>query len=84
MNKLILVAAATLLAANFALAQSAAPAAAAVKKAPSEKQLRQQERMKACNKDAGDKKLMGEERKKFMSGCLKAGAPAPAKAAGKK
>jgi psiF repeat len=28
----------------------------------------QQERMKACNKDAGEKK--GDERKKFMSTCL--------------
>ena len=28
----------------------------------------QQERMKACNKDAGDKK--GDERKAFMSKCL--------------
>jgi hypothetical protein len=30
----------------------------------------QQERMKACNKEAGDKK--GDERKKFMSECLSA------------
>ena len=28
----------------------------------------QQERMKACNKDAGEKK--GDDRKKFMSSCL--------------
>ena len=28
----------------------------------------QQERMKACNKEAGDKK--GDDRKKFMSTCL--------------
>ena len=28
----------------------------------------QQERMKACNKEAGDKK--GDDRKKFMSNCL--------------
>ncbi len=34
----------------------------------------QQERMKACNTQAGDKK--GDERKAFMSQCLKAGAPA--------
>jgi hypothetical protein len=31
----------------------------------------QQDRMKACNKEAGDKKLSGDERKKFMSDCLK-------------
>ena len=30
----------------------------------------QQEKMKACNKDAGGKK--GDDRKKFMSECLKA------------
>ena len=30
----------------------------------------QQERMKACNKDAAEKK--GDERKKFMSDCMKA------------
>ena len=34
----------------------------------------QQERMKACNSEAGDKK--GDERKAFMSTCLKAGTPA--------
>ena len=28
--------------------------------------------MSTCNKDAGDKKLAGDERKKFMSECLKA------------
>ena len=33
----------------------------------------QQERMKTCNTEAGDKK--GDERKAFMSNCLKAGAP---------
>ena len=41
------------------------------KKEPSEKQKAQQERMKACNKQAGDKKLKGDERKAFMSSCLK-------------
>ena len=35
----------------------------------------QQERMKACNTQAGDKK--GDERKAFMSQCLKGGAAAP-------
>jgi hypothetical protein len=42
-----------------------------VKKEPSAAQKQQQERMKSCNKDAGEKKLKGEERKKFMSSCLK-------------
>jgi hypothetical protein len=53
------------------------------KKEPTEKQKAQQERMKACAEKAGDKK--GEERKKFMSGCLKSdAAAADAKAADKK
>lgn len=30
----------------------------------------QHSRMSACNKEAGDKNLAGEERKKFMSECL--------------
>jgi psiF repeat-containing protein len=34
----------------------------------------QQEKMKSCNTQAADKK--GDERKAFMSSCLKAGAPA--------
>jgi hypothetical protein len=34
----------------------------------------QQEKMKSCNTQAADKK--GDERKAFMSECLKAGAPA--------
>jgi hypothetical protein len=48
---------------------AAAPAAAAAPSGDAKKA--QQEKMKACNKDAGDKKLKGEERKKFMSECLK-------------
>jgi hypothetical protein len=31
----------------------------------------QQEKMATCNKEAGDKALKGDERKKFMSECLK-------------
>jgi hypothetical protein len=41
----------------------------AEKREPSEKQMAQQERMKECNAKAADKK--GDERKKFMSACLK-------------
>jgi hypothetical protein len=37
----------------------------------------QQERMKACNAEAGEKKLSGDERKAFMSTCLKGQAPSP-------
>jgi len=32
----------------------------------------QQEKMASCNKEAGDKALKGDERKKFMSECLSA------------
>ena len=62
----------------------AAPATLAQdKKAPSEAQKKQQERMGACNKQADGKKLKGEDRKKYMSTCLKGkestagGAPSP-------
>ncbi len=33
----------------------------------------QQERMRACNKEAGDKGLQGDQRKQFMRQCLKGG-----------
>ena len=42
------------------------------KKAPSVAQKKQQERMRDCNDQAAEKK--GDERKKFMSACLKGGA----------
>jgi psiF repeat-containing protein len=41
------------------------------KKEPTAAQKKQQERMKACNEKAGDKK--GDARQKFMSSCLKGG-----------
>jgi len=44
-------------------------------KQPSAKQKAQQERMKNCNAQAKDK--TGDERKKFMSVCLKGGSGAP-------
>ncbi|MGH8620002.1 MAG: PsiF family protein [Burkholderiales bacterium] len=53
----------------FALAP-AAYAADPVKKEPSAAQKAQQEKMKQCNADAGEKKLAGDERKTFMSKCL--------------
>lgn len=48
--------------------KKAAPTAGA-KKEPSEKQETQQEPMKDCNAKAGDRK--GDERKAFVSKCLK-------------
>ncbi|HCW0604083.1 TPA: phosphate starvation-inducible protein PsiF, partial [Pseudomonas aeruginosa] len=38
----------------------------------------QQEKMKSCNADASAKSLKGDERKAFMSSCLKAGGSAKA------
>lgn len=35
-----------------------------------EKMTDQQSKMATCNKEAGDKNLKGDERKKFMSDCL--------------
>lgn len=59
--------------------------AAEGKKEPSEAQKAQQEKMKFCNAEAKEKALKGDERKQFMSNCLKkapaeatpAAAPAP-------
>jgi hypothetical protein len=48
-------------------ATAAAPAASS---SASGKKPTQQEKMKACNKDAGEKKLTGVERKTFMKDCL--------------
>ena len=47
--------------------------AADEKKATETKEMTpQQQKMSSCNKEAGDKKLAGDERKKFMSTCLSA------------
>ena len=66
MRKLIAMLSCVLLAAS-----SAALAVDKDKKEPSEKQKAQQNKMKDCNKQAGDKKMKGDERKGFMSSCLK-------------
>jgi hypothetical protein len=39
-------------------------------KQPSAAQQAQQQKMKDCNKQASDKQLKGDDRKKFMSECL--------------
>ena len=67
-----------LLIAAVCVAFAATGAYAQDKKEPSAAQKKQQERMKACNEKAGDKK--GDERQKFMSACLKGGASAPSAA----
>ena len=53
------------------LALPLAAVAADDKKATEQKEMTpQQQKMANCNKEAGNKKLSGEERKKFMSSCL--------------
>ena len=54
----------------LAFCASASFATESVKKAPSPAQQAQQEKMKACNANAGTQALKGEERKKFMRECL--------------
>jgi hypothetical protein len=53
----------------------------APKKEQTAAQKKQQERMKECNAQAADKGLKGDDRKKFMSSCLK---PAAKKSSPKK
>ena len=53
------------------MAIAAAPAYAQEKKATEKKPTAQQERMADCNKQAAAKKMKGDERKDFMSGCLR-------------
>ena len=64
---------------TLALATSGALAQDKKDKEPSAAQKKQQERMKACNDRAADKK--GDERKKFMSTCLKGDQPTKAQKA---
>jgi hypothetical protein len=64
---------------SSAAAAPAASAAAAPAAAP-EKPMTQQQKMKACNADATSKHLKGDERKSFLSSCLKSDSAAPAAA----
>ena len=75
--KLLIAALCVAFAATGALAQDKKDA----KKEPTAAQKKQQERMASCNKQAKDKDLKADERKKFMSSCLKGEAgPAPSAA----
>ena len=58
-------------------AKKGAPAAEKAKKEPSAAQKKQQERMKDCNAKGEGKS--GDDRKKFMSSCLKGETAAPGK-----
>ena len=57
----------------FLFSTGIALAAEQEKKSPSPAQVAQQQKMKSCSADAGKKALKGDERKIFMSQCLKAG-----------
>lgn len=52
---------------------SKAPVAASksAKKEPSAKQKAQQDKMRSCSKEAKDKGMKGDQRKTFMSDCMK-------------
>ena len=90
MNKLMAALVAGLFCLSVAQAQDKKPADKAAAPAAEKKMTAQQSKMGDCNKEAADKKLKGEERKKFMSECLKGGeaaapaAPAAAKPADQK
>lgn len=58
---------------DYVLQDAAAPAAkpTASAAAPAAAPVKQQDKMKSCNADAKAKALTGDERKKFMSSCLK-------------
>jgi hypothetical protein len=83
MSKLIAAMVAGLFCVSVAQAQDKKPADKAAVPAAERPMSAQQSRMGDCNKDAAEKKLSGDERKKFMSGCLKGGAAAPGAAAAK-
>ena len=71
MNKLLAVLVAGLFCVSVAQAQDKKPAEKSAPPAAEKKVTAQQNKMGDCNKEAKEKKLAGEERKKFMSECLK-------------
>jgi hypothetical protein len=60
-----------LIAAVFVSLALSPPGLAQDKKDPSAAQKRQQARMKNCNEKASAQNLKGDDRQRFMSGCLK-------------
>jgi hypothetical protein len=81
MNKLMAALVASLFCLSVAQAQDKKPAEKPAAPAAEKKVGAQQSKMGDCNKEAKEKKLAGEARKKFMSSCLKGGDAAPAAAA---
>ena len=81
MNKLIAALVAGLFCMTVAQAEDKKPAEKSAPPAAEKKMSAQQSKMGDCNKEAKEKKLAGDERKKFMSACLKGGADAAPQAA---
>ncbi len=81
MHKLMAALVASLFCLSVAQAQDKKPAEKPAAPAAEKKMSAQQSKMGDCNKEAKEKKLAGEARKKFMSSCLKGGDAAPAAAA---
>ncbi len=71
MSKLMAALVAGLLCVSAAQAQDKKPAEKSAAPAAAKKVSPQQSKMRVCSKEAKGKKLKGEERKKFMSACLK-------------
>ena len=83
MSKLMAALAAGLFCVSVAQAQDKKTADKPAAPVAEKKASAQQSKMGDCNKEAKEKKLAGDERKKFMSSCLKGGDAAPQAAAGK-
>ena len=66
-----MLAAAPAFAADASDKKGAVAASKSAKKEPTEKQKAQQDKMRACSKEAKDKGMKGDQRKTFMSDCMK-------------
>ena len=77
MSKLMAALVAGLFCVSVAQAQDKKPADKPAAPAAEKAMTAQQSKMGDCNKEAKDKKLAGDARKKFMCSCLKGGDAAP-------
>ena len=68
-----MLAAAPAFAADKSDTKAGVAASKSAKKEPTEKQKAQQDKMRACSKEAKDKAMKGDQRKTFMSDCMKKG-----------
>ena len=81
MNKLVIALVAGLFCLGVAQAEDKKPAEKAASPVAEKKMSAQQSKMGDCSREAKQKKLAGEERKQFMSTCLKGGGETAAPAA---